>query len=262
MTGFFMRMAAAFVAIAVLAIVATGQSVSTDENDVIGRARESYYNLPKHGFNGFKASIEPNWEVILGPTATPENLKVFRAFRFSMIVDAKGNVTVSHEVVNPDKLRVEPYINQIHGNVNRLVTSFFSTWSMFVVSSPFPEPGSQVRLENSGKQYQLFYATQSADATLTMDSELMIAEWRLTNPRGKRIVNPRFQKTPQGLLLSGYQSAFEPSTEGLKTTLDLQIDYQELGGLRLPHKLRIKGVYGGEPVEAELEFNQYVMNSP
>ena len=254
------KMVTAFGAIAVLAIVAAAQSVSTDQNDVIGRAREAYYNLSKHGFNGFKASIEPNWEVTLGPTATPENLKVFRAFRFSMIVDAKGNVTVSHEIVNPEKLRVEPYINQIHGNVNRLVTSFFSTWSTFVVNSPFPEPGSQVKLQDSGKQYQVLYTTQSADATLTMESNLLISEWRLSNQRGKRVVSPRFQKTSHGLLLSGYQSTFEPSAEGLKTTLELQVDYQELSGLKLPNKLRIKGVYGGEPVEAELEFNQYVLN--
>jgi hypothetical protein len=33
---------------------------------VIGQARSAYYNLTSKGFKGFSATIEPNWEVILG----------------------------------------------------------------------------------------------------------------------------------------------------------------------------------------------------
>ncbi|HEY5884270.1 MAG TPA: hypothetical protein VIT88_06250 [Pyrinomonadaceae bacterium] len=212
------KMAAAFVAIAALAIAVSAQSVSADKG---------YYNLTKQGFNGFKSTIDPNWEVILGPTATADNLKIFRALRFSMTVDANGVATVSHEIVNPDKIRLEPYVNQIHGNVNRLVTSFFRTWAMFVVS-----PASETDLK----------------------------EWKLTTPNGIQTIKPQFQKTRSGLLLSSYHSNFEPSALGIKTTLDVQVEYQELSGMQLPHRIRIKGIHGGELVEAELEFNQYVLN--
>lgn len=218
-------MAAALVAIAALAIAALAQSVSPEKQD---HGRATYYNLAKQGFNGFKSTIDPNWEVILGPTATADNLKIFRALRFSLTVDANGNATVSYEIVNPDKLRVEPYVNQIHGNVNRLVTSFFRTWSMFVVS-PMPEKD--------------------------------LTEWKLTGPSGTQTIKPQFQKTDAGLLLSNYHTNFEPTAvQGIKTDLDVQIEYQELSGMKLPHKIRIKGVHGGEPVEAELEFNNCVLN--
>jgi len=221
------KMAAAFVAITALAIGVSAQSVSADKQDVMGRGQRAYYNLTKQGFNGFKSTIYPNWEVILGPTATADNLKIFRALHFSMTVDASGNATVSYEIVNPDKIRLEPYVNQIYGNVNRLVTSFFRTWAMFVISPP----------------------------------ETDQPEWKLAGTSGTQTIKPQFQKADAGLLLIGYHTNFEPAVQGIKTDLDVQIEYQEFSGLKLPHKIRIKGVHGGEPVEAELEFNQIMLNA-
>lgn len=254
------RALASLVAIYALTIPISAQSVRGSGQDVISRARSEYYNLTRQGFDGFRATIEPNWEVILGHTATAENLKVFRALRFSMTVDTNGAVAVSYEVADTERARVEPYVRQIHDNVQRLLAGFFGTWAIFVVSSPFPSTDSQIKIENAGKEYQLFYNRQSADVMLTMTDDLLVAEWKLTGPGGKRTVKPLFQKTGEGLLLSGYHSVFEPLTEGLKTTLDVNIEYQDVGGMKLPHMIRIGGMHGSEPVEAELRFNQYVLN--
>jgi hypothetical protein len=228
--------------------------------DVIGQARGAYYSLTRQGFYGFKAAIEPNWEVILGPTATPENLKVFRAFRFSMTVDSNGAVTVRHEIAGIEKPQSESLVRQIHDDVQRLVGSFFGTWSMFTVNSPFPGPESEIKIENLGKEYRLFYTMPSADAMIRMRSDLLITEWKLNGPRAKRTLKPFFQKAAEGLLLSGYQTVFEPVSEGIKTTLDINIEYQDVNGMKLPHKVRIRGMHGSEPVEAELTFNEYVVN--
>ena len=251
---------AAFAALSALAVVASAQSVAADNDEVIGRARDGYYNVTRKGFTGFKATIHPNWEVTLGPAATQQNLKVFRTLRFSMIVDASGGVIVTHEVVNPDKIRVEPYIEQIHHNVNRLVTSFFNTWSTFVVTSPFPMTDGEVKLQTSGNAYRLFFSTQLGENTLALTNDLLITEWTTVTPRGKRTVKPLFDKTSDGLLLNNYLLAFEPSSDGIRSTTDLEIEYQEFSGMQLPYKIRIKGMHGNEPIEAELEFNNYVLN--
>src|SRR4051794_12201379 len=85
---------------AIVAFCALIPSVSGDQiQDVIGQARREYYSLANRGVKCFRATIEPNWEVTLGTTATRENLKVFRALSFSMTFDAGGVVTVSHKVV-------------------------------------------------------------------------------------------------------------------------------------------------------------------
>jgi hypothetical protein len=248
---------APLITIYAVAVPLAAQSARTSSQDVIGPARGAYYSLSKQGFDGFKATIDPNWEVILGPASTAANLKVFRALQFSMTVDANGAATVSHEALNTEKLRVEPYVTQIHNNMQRLVAAFFGTWARFMVSSPFP---AAVKIENVANGYRLSYTTQSTDAILTLTSDLLIAEWNFTAQRSKRTIKPLFRKTAEGLLLTGYQTVFEPAGEGIKTTLDYTIEYQDVSGMKLPHRIQIRGMYGSEPVEAELIFNQYALN--
>ena len=223
---------------------------SATSQNVLSQARAAYYSLARKGFKGFSATVEPNWQVILAQTATSANLKVFRAVRFSMVVDENGAVTLNHEV-GPNAPSTE-VVNKIRYDVQRLVTGFFNTWRIFVVSSVFPE--TQIRIENSGKQYRLLYTTPSGEVTIAMTGELLIKEWNLSGPTLKRTVKPQFQKTADGLLLTDYKQTFEPVGDGIKTTLDFHIDYQDLNGMKVPQKVRLSGLHGSEPVEAELAF--------
>lgn len=225
---------------------------TTTNQAVLTQARSAYYSLARKGFKGFTASVEPNWEVILAQTATPATLKTFRSVRFSMVVDANGAVTVSHEVdANAPKPEV---VNRIHFDVQRLVTGFFNTWRIFVVSSPFPETENQIKIENANKQYRISYTTQSGEVTITTTTDLLIKEWNLSGPTVKRTVKPQFQKTVDGYLLTDYQGIFDPVGEGIKTTLDFHVEYQDFNGMKVPQKVRLSGMHGSEPVEAELAF--------
>jgi len=229
-------------------------ALATDR-DVIAQARSAYYSLAKKGFKGFKATLEPNWEVILADAATPENLKVFRAVRFSMAVDPNGTVTVRHEVSgHAAKPELQPVVNKIHYDLQRLVGGVFNTWRMFMMSSPFPETENQIKVENSGKQYRVVHTRQSGEVLILMTSDFLITEWSLAGPRVKRTVKPQFLKTVDGLLLTGYQEVSEPVSDGIKTTLDFNIEYQDVSGMKLPHKVRLSGMHGAEPVAAELVF--------
>jgi hypothetical protein len=228
---------------------------SPANHDVVSQARNAYYSLARKGFKGFAATIEPNWEVILAQTATPANLKIFRAVQFSMVVDANGAVTVTHEVgTDAAKPDLQPTVNRIHYDIQRRVTGFFNTWRIFAVNSPFPETARDVKIEHAGKQYRVSYQTQSGDVTMAMNNDLLLTEWKLSAPTVKRTVKPKLQKTVDGLLLTGYHGVFEPAGPGIKTTLDFQIEYQDLGGMKVPRKLRFNGMHGSEPVEAELVF--------
>jgi hypothetical protein len=224
------------------------------EQGVIGQARSAYYNLTSKGFKGFTATVEPNWKVILADTGTKENLKVFSAVRFSMVVAANGDVAVRHSVsANATKPNLQPFINKIDYDVERLISGFFNTWRIFMVSSPFPET-EEIKIENSGAEKLLSFNIQSGKVTILTTGEFLITEWNLTAPTGKRTVKPRFQKTVDGFLLTGYQSVFEPINAGIMTTLDFNIEYQDVDGMKLPHKVRFSGMHGTEPVEAELIF--------
>jgi hypothetical protein len=242
----------------ILAIVALNVSAhprpqAPTNQEFLSRARSAYYSLARKEFKGFTATVEPNWEVILGDTSTPASLKVFRAVQFSMTVDANGAITITHEVgPNAAKPELQPTVNRIHADVQRLVSGFFNTWRIFAVNSPFPE--TEVQVEKTGARYQLSYTTQAGEVTIAMGGDLAITEWNLAGPTVKRSVKPQFQKTPEGLLLTDYKNVFDPVGEGIKTTLDFHIEYQDAGGLKLPYRVRLSGMHGTEPVAAELVF--------
>jgi hypothetical protein len=246
--GFLLTILALTVALDANAQVTANQSV-------VGQARSANYNLTRKGFKGFTATIEPNWEVILAHTATPENLKVFRAMHFSMIVDPNGAVTVSYEAgANAARPELQSVMKQIHYDLQRLVTGFFNTWRMFMVSSPFPETENQIKIETPDKQYRLNYTMQSGEVMLMMTSDFLITEWILSGPTATRTIKPHFQKTVDGFLLSGYGEVSQPISAGIKTTLEFNIEYQDVSGIKLPHKVRFSGMHGTEPVAAELLF--------
>jgi hypothetical protein len=250
-----------YVANTILMLMVVCVSAAQDTQGVADQAQKAYYSLYSRGFKGFTAAVEPNWEVILGKAATTQNLKVFRALHFTLAVDSRGTAVVTYQAINPDKVRLEPYARQIHANVEGLVNGFFSTWSTFVVSSPFPIRDAQTKIENGTTEHRLFFKTRSADAILTLTNDLLISELKLIGPSGKRTIKPAFQKTTEGFLLSSFTSTFEPTSEGLlSTTLDVQIEHQQVTGMRLPQKVRIKGMHGSEPIEAELTFTQCVLN--
>jgi hypothetical protein len=252
-----LRPTGSLLAVFVLTVSVSAPAAGTKGEDVVHQVRAAYYDLTRQGFHGFNAALDPNWEVILGPTATRENLKIFRALRFSMSVDEKGIVTVVHDPISTRNPQLESYINQIHFNIQRLVSAVFGTWAMFMVNGPLPDNESQIKLENLTKGYRLFYTRQSASVMLTMTSDLVITEVKLTDPTASRMVKPRFQKTTEGLVLNGYQMLFEPLGEGIKTTLDVTIENRLVSKMKLPSKIQFKGMYGSEPVEAEVSFKNY-----
>jgi hypothetical protein len=233
------------------------QSRPAGPGDVLTQARNIYYNLRRQGFNGFQATIEPNWEVILADTATEENLKVFRAVHFSMTVDARGAVTLRHEVDEKQRTKLKPYLTQIHDDVQRLLAGFFRTWSFFMIDSAFPE--TQIKIESVGKQHIVSYSFRSDNVVLNMSPDFVLTEGRFAGPTSRRVINPIFEMTSDGFLLTGYHIVFEPVAAGVRSTLDTRVEYQDISGMKLPNKIHIKGTYGSEPTEAELKFSQYVV---
>lgn len=245
-----MRRSLTLVACLTLAIAPLIHAQTTD--DVTSRARNSYYNLPRQGFKGFTAKLEPNWEVILGTTATRNNLKVFRDIKFSIVVDEKGIVTVTHKLgTNAAKPNLQNLVQKIHSDIERLIMACFATWRMFMITSPFLGENS-IKIAHSGDRFEISYAASAGNVTIKMTESLLITEYSLVGSTSRRIVKPRFEKDVDGLILTGYESVFEPVNAGKSTNLEFRIEYQSLGGMKLPSKIAFSGTHREEPVAAEV----------
>jgi hypothetical protein len=70
----------ALIAIHGLIIPVAGDSDVMSCEEMIAQAPKVYYNPKRQGFGGFKATIKPNWKVILGAhfdTAKPKSLSIY-----------------------------------------------------------------------------------------------------------------------------------------------------------------------------------------
>jgi len=234
-----------------------------DDKEVIRKARLAYYNLRTLGLVGFRANLQPNWELaVKNITTDPARLKMLNGLHFSMSLDEQGAVKVNHSSdAGPPTEEMQNSFNQIYEGMDEMVSGFFATWRLFILESPFPAPESDYQLKDLGNQYVLTYKEGSAAVSTTLTKEFAISELKVSTPAFNSLIKPQFLKTPKGYLVTGYEATYDPTTGPGKVKLNLQMDYQEVRGLNLPRKVHMSGLYDANPVEAELLFSEYVVNA-
>src|SRR5689334_22858356 len=149
-----------------------------DRKDVIDRAHRSYYSLRGLGLLEFKSSITPAWEVTLkndlntDPAGAQAGIKMLDTLHFAMTLDENGKVKVDHRAdTPPPNEKAAAAFNQIYSGMDQAVSGFFETWSMFMLTSPFPEANSDYQLEDLGSEYRLSYKEGSANIVTSMNKD-------------------------------------------------------------------------------------------
>jgi hypothetical protein len=146
--------------------------------------------------------------------------------------------------------------------MEQAMSGFFDSWSPFMLTSPFPEVASEYSMEELENQYHLSYKNGSAAVVTTMSKkDLVINEIKVDSPEFKRVIKPQFTKSAQGLLLSGYEAAYQGAGGGAAVQLNVLIENQPVSGLQLPHKLNLDGSYQGTPFQMELTFGEYYVKN-
>src|SRR6266566_3525331 len=128
----------------------------SESDELLNRARQSYYNLREAGLVDFQAIIKPNWNVVVASArSSAEAKKVLNRLHFSMSIDAASKLRVDHHVdVTPGDQKLAEAVEQMFRQMDDAVSSFFSTWSIFMLTSPFPGLGSECRVKQTGGQYE------------------------------------------------------------------------------------------------------------
>lgn len=237
---------------------------AVDRKDVVNRARQSYYSLRGLGLVQFQSNITPTWEVTLqndlrnDPAGAQAGIKMLNSLHFAMTLDEKGKVKVDHRADTPaPNEKAAAAFNQIYSGMDQAVSGFFETWSMFMLSSPFPETDSEYQLEDLGAEYRLSYKDGPAEVVTSMSKDLVITEIKVTSPEFFSSIRPQLSRTPKGFILSGYAADYRPTSGPGVVKLDVKLDYQDVQGLQLPRKLNLDSVYDGSPNQMELVFSDY-----
>ncbi|MGZ4854248.1 MAG: hypothetical protein ACXVKH_03410 [Candidatus Angelobacter sp.] len=247
-----------------LAAAAQAQKPVTDRKKVIEEARRSYYGLRLAGLDEFRATIKPNWEIVLKDElkASPENaqaaLKLLNGLHFSMLLDQSDKVTVTHHAdTAPGNEQQRQGFDQIYSGMDQAVSGFFATWSLFMLNSPFPSADSEYELEDLGTQYRLSYKDGKSDVITMMGKNLIITDIKVNSTEFVSSVRPQFVHTAKGFVLAGYDADYKPTSGPGVVKLTVKIDHEPVSGLQLPFGLVLDSVMDGAPTHMELAFSEH-----
>jgi hypothetical protein len=246
----------------VLLLVCVSSAASagqTNRKQLIRQARSGFYSLRRSGLVEFQATIKPNWATIAkGIESNSEGLKVLNGLHFWMSLNSDGKVTVSHRAdVAPAGQQRSEDLNQIFSGMEEMITGFFGTWSSFMLTSPLPEVESEYDLASEGDGYLLSYRDGATRVATVMTKDLLITEMKISATDFNSSIWPHFTKSREGLLLTGYDANYQPTSGPGTTHLKVEISYLEAGGLQLPQTLHLQGSYNGTSFAVETAFEDY-----
>ncbi len=231
---------------------------------VVERARKAYYNLRTAGLDEFRATITPNWSLVLKDqlNANPEKgqaaLKLLNGLHFSMLLDKDGKVTVTHHAdTEPANEQQRSGFDQIYSGMDQAITGFFTTWSVFMLSPPLPPATTKYQVEDLGTQYRISYKDGDSDVITTMGRDMIITEVKVNSAEFISSVRPQLTRSEKGFVLTGYSADYKPTSGQGVVKLDLKIQNQTVNGLQLPESLVLDSVLDGEPTHMELAFSVY-----
>ena len=235
---------------------ALAQGADVDKGKTLLTARSRYYNLRKVGLAEVRAAIQPNWDILLeGTNVAPDSRTLLNNLHFWISIDATGDFRLSHDgkAVPADQVQG---VENIFRGVNLSVTGFFRTWSIFVISSPFPEPGSDYAVERLANGFRFSQRQNDLDVTIETDNEFAVTEIRAVAANRSSSLKPVLEKTAAGLVLTGYKASARRA-DGTVTTVQASIEYGTVSGLRLLNKVNLDTVFQGAAAKFEWAFSDY-----
>ena len=247
--------AGCFILVGAVPALAIAQA-DIDKGKTLLTARSRYYNLRTAGLSEVRAAIQPNWDVLLeGANAAPNAKSILNNLHFWISIDAAGNFQLSHDgkAVPADQVAG---VENIFKGVNLSVTSFFRTWSLFVITSPFPAPGSDYAIERLANGFRFSQRQNDLDVTMDTDNEFAVTEIRVVAADRTSSLKPVLEKTPAGLVLTGY-TASARRADGTVTTVQASLEYGAVSGLRLLNKVNLDTVFQGATAKFEWVFSDY-----
>ena len=251
-----------------LVSIGHSQTQVADSKKVLEDARHAYYSLRAAGLDEFRATVKPNWELVLkdqlkaDPATAQAKLKLLNGIHFSMLLDQTDKVTVAHHAdIAPSNEEQSNSFDDIYSGMDQAMNGFFSTWSLFMLHSPVPAPDVPYTLENLGTQYRLSYKDGGADVVIMMGKNLIITDINVNSTESASSVRPQFVHTAKGFVLTGYEADYKPTSGPGALKLNIKIDHQPISGLQLPVSLVLDNVMDGATTHMELAFSEHEVKS-
>jgi hypothetical protein len=232
------------------------QSTEVEKKQILATAREKYYNLRRSGLIEFEANIKPNWQEVADFQSNPDVLKVLEGMNLSISIDSESKLRIDHRTdLIPATEKSSDYMKKIFDDMDQAVSRFISTWSVFMLTSPFSPVDTSYEIKEFSDRYQFSRQEGATDVVTLTDRGFRINEIRVTGENFKASLKPLLKEAPGGLILNGYVANYE--TGARHTRVETRLEYQLVNGLQLPRKVNVNTVYEGKPAQIEWLFSDY-----
>lgn len=212
-----------------------------DSKDILNAARTAYYSLRREGLTGFSCTVAANWDALLAaqrrddPTAADRIHKALTAIPVTVEVGPGRRPKVAHGELpdgTPEEVRT---VRTIIGGLDEALSGFFDTWSPFVVASPIP-PETAGLVETHGR-WSAEYRDARIQVWLSMRKDYTIDVMRIAGSGFESTIQPQFTPTAKGLILTAVQGEYRPLPSGTRSSVQLRIDYHDVGAFSLPRRV-------------------------
>jgi hypothetical protein len=219
-------------------------AATPSDAEIIAKADASYYNLRGHSLLRFHCTLVPNFEQLVreqmksSSKEQTERIQLLNQLRFEVLYGKTGIAQVSHNIVDVDTEQELKVLKQVSGGIDQIIEGFFNTWSMFMEKGPL-SPTEFDKVEDLGTEYRVSKANPgTTKSEVLMDKSVLITRVSADAPEFTGWVEPQFEKTPDGLVLSSYKSEYADKGNS-PARLSVGIVNQEVSGFRIPRKLNI-----------------------
>jgi len=248
--------ATTLVAVACSLSKAGTQSNEVERKQILTTARQRYYNLRQAGLIEFQVNLKPNWQVVADFKSNTDALKVLEGIHFSMSIDSESKLRLDRwtELI-PTSEKTSDYMKKIFDDMDQAVSRFISTWSVFMLTSPFSPGDSSYEITEFADHYQFSRPEGATNVVTVTGKDFKISEIRVSGESFKASLKPVLKETPGGFILNGYASRYE--TASRTTLVEVRLEYQLVSGLQLPRKVNVNTLYEGKPAQMEWLFSDY-----
>ena len=230
-----------------------------DKKLLVTQARDTYYNLRRSGLVEFRANLQPNWDLLLeGVEQKAGALELLAGLHFSVSINPESRLQVAHRVDQPPtNPKTQEGLTRIVRQMDSALKQFFATWSVFMLTSPFPAVTSEYEVSQAAGQFRFSHKEGDAEVIVITDRSFMVMEIKVSAPTHNGWLKPVFEKTSTGYILTSFESNNVVQTGPRVTSVRTRLEYTEKNGLQLLNKVNVDTVQNGIPAKMEWLFTDY-----
>ena len=240
-------------------VKAQQSSAQPEKRQQLTRARDAYYNLRRLGLVEFRANLQPNWDLLLeGVEQKASAIDLLAGLHFSVSINPESTFQVTHSVDQPPtNPKTAEGLSRIVRQMDSALKQFFGTWSLFMLTSPFPAIGSEYEVSQAAGQFRFSRKEGDAEVVTITDRNFMVIEMTVLAPTYNASLKPVFEKTVDGLILMSFEANSVIQAGPRFTSVKTRLEYAEKNGLRLLQKVNVNTVQNGIPAQMEWLFTDY-----